>query len=417
MLRILVPDCRSTVRLTSRAASLNRAGLPSGLRVRPVLSNYGGMLKDFLWTGGADGLILVASLVSFIILGRRLGPEDYGAYLGTFGVITPLGAVTFGGFGLAVMQRHLRDGESVSSATRSYLTLVMIIGPVGVVIAAVVGSLVIDRLDAVTIGLLAYVELIAFSVTWIIAAATQAAVSVGAAARLRMLAPVVRVTTLLGLWATDNVTVRNAAAAWAVTFSLLALGFMRFQLPRIGVRFRLARPTKPVVTTGAQLSLPTLATSLQNDTDKAVLNANGLAFDAGLYGAAFRVIMMARLPLRSLNGALFHRFLTHDATASGQHLRRARSYSLVSLPMSIALAAGVWVMAPYFDFLVGDDFDGSVTIIRWLTLFLPLRSLSQAPLNGLLGLGRMGARLIALITASIASMVMYISDGRLTSER
>lgn len=377
-------------------------------RARSMARNYGGMLTDFLWTGGADGLLLVASLLSFMILGRKLGPEDYGAYLGTFGVIGPLSAVTFGGLGLAVMQRHLRDQESVSDAARSYLTLVLVIGPVGVVVAAIVGSLVIDRLDPLTIGLLAYVELVAFSVTWIIAAATQAAVNVASAARLRMIAPILRVLCLLGLFATDNVTVRNAATVWAVAFSVLALGFLRYQLPRIGVRFGVVRPTRPVVATGAQLSLPTLAASLQNDTDKAVLNANGLALDAGLYGAAYRVIMMALLPLRSLNGALFHRFLTHDAEASGQHLQRARSYALVSLPMSLAIAGGVWLMAPYFDFLVGDDFDGSVTIIRWLTLFLPLRAMSQAPLNGLLGLGRIGARLVALITASAASLVMYI---------
>jgi O-antigen/teichoic acid export membrane protein len=34
--------------------------------------------------------------------------------------------------------------------------------------------------------------------------------------------------------------------------------------------------------------------------------------------------------------------------------------------------------------------------------------MSQAPLNGLLGLGRMGARLVALITASVTSLVMYV---------
>ena len=384
------------------------ARVTGAYRARSMVRTYGGMLTDFLWTGGADGLLLVASLLSFMILGRELGPEDYGAYLGTFGVIGPLGAVTFGGLGLAVMQRHLRDKQSVADSARSYLTLVMVIGPLGVIVAAIIGSLVIDRLDPLTIGLLAYVELVAFSITWIIAAATQAAVSVASAARLRMVAPIVRVVCLLGLFATDNVTVRNAATAWAVTFTFLALTFLRFQLPRIGVRFGFLRPTRPVVATGAQLSLPTLAASLQNDTDKAVLNANGLALDAGLYGAAYRVIMMALLPLRSLNGALFHRFLTHDADASGQHLKRARSYALVSLPMSLAIAGGVWLMAPYFDFLVGDDFDGSVTIIRWLTLFLPLRAMSQAPLNGLLGLGRIGARLVALISASVTSLVLYL---------
>ena len=48
------------------------------------------------------------------------------------------------------------------------------------------------------------------------------------------------------------------------------------------------------------------------------------------------------------------------------------------------------------------------TIIRWLALFLPLRSLSQAPLNGLLGLGRIKPRLVALLTASATSLIAYL---------
>ena len=369
---------------------------------------YGQMLRDLVWTSGSDGLILLAALVSFKILGSRLGPEDYGAYVGTFGIISPVGAITAGGLALAVMQRHLRDGTTIGDAVRPYLTIILAIAPLTIVATATVGSLVIDRLAVGTIALLAYSELVAMSTTTIVAAATQVTSGVGAASRIRMMPPLLRMACLLVLAWADAVTVRNAAAAWAVAFTLLALVLVIRQLPRIGTSFGFQRATREEIGTGLQLSLPTLANNLQSDADKAILNGYGLERDAGLYGAAYRVIKMALLPLRSLNGALFHRFLSHDETQAGQHLRRARSYSVVSLPMSLVLAAGLWVAAPSLLWLVGDEFEESVSIIRWLTLFLPLRSLSQAPLNGLLGLGQIKPRLVALLTASATSLVAYL---------
>ena len=76
--------------------------------------------------------------------------------------------------------------------------------------------------------------------------------------------------------------------------------------------------------------------------------------------------------------------------------------------MSVVLAVGLWIAAPSLLWLVGDEFEESVSIIRWLALFLPLRSLSQAPLNGLLGLGRIKPRLVALLTASATSLIAYL---------
>ena len=45
------------------------------------------------------------------------------------------------------------------------------------------------------------------------------------------------------------------------------------------------------------------------------------------------------------------------------------------------------IAAPMITLIVGDEFEGSVTIVRWLAPLVLLRSLAIFPLNGLMGLG------------------------------
>ena len=64
--------------------------------------------------------------------------------------------------------------------------------------------------------------------------------------------------------------------------------------------------------------------------------------------------------------------------------------------------------APVLPLLVGDEFDGSVEMIRWLVLWLPFKTVAQPPLAGLLGLGRLGVRLVILCATAGLSMALYL---------
>lgn len=378
-------------------------------RVGSAYRRYQVMIGEFIWSGGSEAAKVLGSVITFMILGRKLGPEEYGAYVGIYGVIGPIGALTFGGIGLAVMQLHVRDRIALQKTTNSFLGLLALIGPTGVILATAVGSQVISRVGVVAIALLAFAELCAYSLTWLIAAATQASIGATAASRIRGLIPIVRVSGLFGLWLFDAVSVRNFGIVLSISLTMLGLVLVRWWLPRLGVRAGLDAPGRHAVTTSLQLGVATVAVSIQNGTDKTVMNAYGLERDAGLYGAAYRVVSMALIPVRALNAATFHRFLKNDDTERRQHVTRSLRYLLASLPMSLAVAVGVWIAAPLLNVLIGNEFEESVTMIRWLVIYLPIRSLSTAPINGLLGLGRVSARLVALLASSALSMVLYIT--------
>ena len=108
-------------------------------------------------------------------------------------------------------------------------------------------------------------------------------------------------------------------------------------LPALGIRFVLGRPGEEIVRVTGSISLPIAAGVLQQDGDKAVLNAYGYQHDAGLYAAAFRVVSMGLMPLRALEAAAFQRFLPHNASARNEHTRRAFRFSVLSFGGSVVI--------------------------------------------------------------------------------
>ncbi len=158
----------------------------------------------------------------------------------------------------------------------------------------------------------------------------------------------------------------------------------------------------------ASLSIPMASGNVQTDGDKAVLNAFDMRTDAGLYGAAFRIVLLAQLPIQTMNTALFQRFLSHDENARGQHVSRTIRFTVVSTVLSTIIGAVMYVAAPLVEVLL-DEFDGSVPMIRALLLFLPLVAVSHAPLNGLLGLGAARLRAWILVGSAALSMTLYIT--------
>lgn len=376
---------------------------------RQSIHRYREMATDVGWSGISDLLALVVNLLSFILLATTLELETYGGYIGTYGVIAPLNALTWSGLSLLVLQRIIRERDDPQETASRIFAISIVQGIVATAVATMLGAAFISTIPANVILLIAIAELFLFPITQLAASLTQATHGFAPAARIRLLVPIVRLLALLIPYALGILTVRTLALSWVVGFGLLAIASILVVLPRIGLHIGIKKPSRAYATGNIQLALPLAASNLQQNGDKVVMNSAGLEADAGVYGAAFRVIMISQLPIRTMNRALFQRFLPNNENDRGQHLRRSRRFTMASLPLSLFTCLVLFFVAPSLEFLVGKRFNESVTIIRWLLLAVPLLAVSRAPLNGLLGLGRTGVRAAVILAAAAFSLVVYLS--------
>jgi len=365
------------------------------------------MAVDSAWTMGFEVALLVSVTFSFILLGSQLGAEGYGEYVGLFAITTPLSAVGSAAM-LASMQYMFQEEKPVQQVMSTFLSLTLYGGALGVVGAIVLAELTLTSLSTTAIVAMAISEIIVFPMGRVISAGVRALHGVPASVRVELAFVGARFILLISVFALSDLTIMRVSIGWLLVNSMVLAWLFVVVLAKDNVRPSLVVVRPRDLRVGAALGAPIFISDFQTNGDKIVLGAYGYKEELGLYGAAFRIVSMAMVPLRAMDIAVFHRFLQSDKTAIGQHTRRARQYSVASLLVITPIAAALWLFAPSLELVLGDEFSGSVTMMRWLVLWLPFRAVSGAPINGMLGLGRLGLRLLVLVIGAAAAMGIYL---------
>ena len=297
--------------------------------------------NDVVWSLGFDGLNVVVNIAAVLLLIPILGPDGYGAYIGLFGIVGPLGGLAWAGVGLAALQRILRDERDPAEVTRSMLGQGLTLATIGTLVATGVGLLTIRTLSILEIGTIVFAELLGVTIVMISSFVLQGIKGVPAASRLRIAVVLIRIFVVLALAATSQLTILNLGISTSVLFSALSVWVLVRALPNAGLNVLPGRFNKDDRNIALSFSVPMIGSNLQLDGDKVVLNAYGMEEIAGVYGAAFRVINIAFVPIRALQAAMHNRLLPHDADDHGLHVRRAKSFAMMNIvtviPIGIAL--------------------------------------------------------------------------------
>jgi O-antigen/teichoic acid export membrane protein len=372
-----------------------------------IWNAFDGLAEDTLWAGAHDIYAAVVTLMAFLMLSRVLPEERYGAMFGLYGILTPLGALTFAGPGLALLQRWYRHQQPQNQILTSFLSLTLLVGTLSTVLAVTAGLIYIE-LTAVEILLIVASELWGNSVIFISAWLVQIAVGFPAMIRVKMGSITLKLIAVAGLSLSDQLSIRNLAASYVVLYGLYACWLVGRRLPALGYRVRLRVPPIDAYRSSAVFAVPMVASGVQTDSDKFFLNAFDHRADAGQYGAAFRIIQLGIMPLRVVGQAVFYRFLQTDPGTSGANLRRVLQLTGLLLVLGSGIAAFMYLASPLIDLLLVDEYREAKTIARWLLLFPPLLALSMIPTNGLLTIGRTRERAVVHLTSSAVSVALYL---------
>ena len=369
----------------------------------------GGLANDTAWGALHDLSQLVLMTATFTLLSRQLAVNEYGQYAGIYGIVGPLGGLTWSGIGFAILQRSIRERDKADQISRDFFLLSVGLGLVGATIGTLLGAQFIGGMALATIIPVMVAELVAQAVAAVSIAMVQAQVGFANAVRLRLVILAIRLVVLLSLSLTGTLTIANLAVGYAIGFSIYLAVLLIMILPSHGIPFSLRRPGPGIVRVTAKVSMPMAVGVLQQDGDKTVMNAYGQGYEAGLYAAAFRFVATGLMPLRALEGAAFQRFLPHNEDERNEHTRRAARFAMLALGISLVLGVAILLGRPLFTLIVGEKYDAALKMIPWLLPFLPLTALSNAPANGLLGLGKLGVRASIYAGSATVSLSLYIT--------
>ena len=368
-----------------------------------------GLAAESSWGLGVEVTMLVGSVLSFTALGRTLGPAGYGTYAVLYAIIGPLVTLASSGVTLALLQHVIRDQEPIGETARSCLSLALVFGAALTAIGLAAALLLVASLGVLAIAAILVTEFVTMAAIQVAAATAQASTGFADAAKIRMLIFGLRIVVLSALFASDTLSVASLGVsmlAVSAAFSVLAL---RAVGRRVGVRFTPGAIRWPHLRTNLIYSAAITADGVGNEGDKLVLAANNLIVDTGLYAAAYRIIQLGHIPVAGVIQATHTRFLQDDEGRLGEHLTRAVRFGTFGLGYGVIVWFGAYTLAPVLPTILGAEFDGSVSMMRWLAPIVLLRAVGACAINALMGLGRTGLRTILIVTNAVLAMALYLA--------
>ncbi len=345
-------------------------------------------------------------MTSFLLVTRVLPKEQYGGYVGLYGLLGAVGAFSYSGVGLALLQRLLGERDEPNRALRSFLSLAMLAGATMAVVAVGL-SLTFLRLSVVEVILIATAELVGTATIYVSSILVQAASGFAAATRVRLGLVSIRLVSVVTLKLAGQLSIANLGASFLVGFALYAVYLLVVHLPRHGYEVSFGWPSRLALRSSGVFSIPMGAGKLQTDADKFMLNAFGFRAEAGVYGAAYRLIQVGIMPLMALDTAAFQRFLPKGADEAKLHWRRAIRLARLTMVASVMVSVALYVVLPYLDFLLEAQYRQAFDIAPWLLPLIPLIATSGTPLNGLLGLGQSDKRMLVYLSSAFISLILY----------
>lgn len=348
--------------------------------------------------------MLVATTISFTLLGLSLGPARYGTFLGLAAVTGAMASFTVGGSYLTVLDRLARSGRSPLAVIRSCVTMTTIIAVVAIALSTVIVASSVPGIAVMTIVLLASADLLLAGVGSVLAGVLQVKVSFAAMVISRASYHLGRALMIVVLWRIDRLDLPAFGVGQAVVAGSYCLGTATY----VGRRFRSSRLAGSVDRSDAgsivAYSLGLSGLAVQNDGDNFALNRFGYQEAAGIYGFAYRAVQLGLLPINAFLNATHVSFLRLNQTT--RPLDRALQLARIAAVYVVVVSVGLWFVAG-LDTVLPDEFHGAGTIARWLIPLIGLRGLGGFAMNGLLGLGQNNLRTKILVVNALFAVVLY----------
>ncbi len=359
---------------------------------------------------GAAGLVnevgtLFATIVSFSLLGRRLGPSDYGSLVAMYSLIGIAICIAYIGPGLAMLQAAM--GANLRAVAGHFFSEQMLFSGLAFGVVVVLAPVLVPAVPLTTFLMFLIAELVGTALVTLAANLRIVASGFRSAVKLQLIPQIIKVVVIAALAIDGRLTLASYGLVYMVCSMLAGVSIFITVTRTLGIVRRPKAIKGEHVRTTLSISSTIWAMGLHDSGDKLVMSANRLGADVGLYAAAYRLLSLGNIPVNALATSSYRSFLD---PAVGNQKRRALQFSLLATLYTVCAAIGVILLAPIaLPILVGDKFDGSITMARWLAPLLITRPWIMFASNALAGLDRVHARFLAHCTSAAVGMVVYIA--------
>jgi O-antigen/teichoic acid export membrane protein len=165
---------------------------------------------------------------------------------------------------------------------------------------------------------------------------------------------------------------------------------------------------KTEVAQGFYFSVGLSSQSVYNDIDKTMLARLSTLEATGIYAAAYRLIDVSFVPMRSLVFATYPNFFKYGATGVSGSASFAKRLLPIGIACGIAAGAGLFFLAPVVPYFLGDEYVNAVEAVRWLSPLPLLKGIHLLGANTLTGADLQQFRCTTELTIALFNVLVNL---------
>ncbi|HUA15099.1 MAG TPA: flippase [Verrucomicrobiae bacterium] len=368
------------------------------------------LLRNTIWMFLGQGMRQLLRAVYFLIIPRALGVEQYGLFVGVTSLAAILAPFSTLGIGNLLIKNVSRDRNVFAEYWGNSLILTAASG--GALVALMMGISKIfipGKFPWLLVFVVAVSDLLFAKVLDVGSQAFQACDLMKKTAQLNVVASMSRVVGAIFL----VVLVRHSnAMTWSWIY--LSASVITTLITMSWVNRQLGHPVlalwriKPEMLEGCYFSVSMSSQSIYNDIDKTMLVQLSTLDGAGIYAAAYRLIDVAFLPVRSLLWAMYPSFFRHGQAGIGASQKYARRLLPRAFGYSLLACAALFVGAPIVPHLLGAEYARTTIALRWLAPLPLLKTLHYFVADSLTGAGMQGLRTAVQVGVAIFNVLLNL---------
>lgn len=349
------------------------------------------------------------SLGSFYLVARRLGPDQYGMYVGIYALLFPLSGIVYQGNSRSFVQMRRQAALDEPVAFRRFLDIGVPLIVAGCLAAVGIGVAIFGWVALVPMVLIAANELLLSAVTDVVVAIDICRNGYASSFYYQLMSLTARFSTvvLLIVLPIDHINeVTIASFVCLVTTIVLFL----WRRPLVGLRVAESQHKRATdLRSASLLGLDLFAIGVQTDADKVVLAGGSHSGVSGIYAVAYKLVQLSLMPVNSLVEATHYRLVSSAHEGRRNTLRVTLRLSALALAYAAIAFPIMWIALGEVWRVLGDDYRMATDIGRSLLFVLVLRAPAILPLNALLAYGMVGVRTVISMSCAGVALVLYVS--------
>jgi O-antigen/teichoic acid export membrane protein len=326
------------------------------------------LVRNTLWMLMAQGLRIVLQAFYFVLIARALGADQYGAFVGATAFVAIFAPFASLGGGNLLIKNVSRNRELFNEYWGNALLMILVSGLILIGFILLASPLILPKtISLLMLSLIAVTDLIFARILDTAGQAFQSVLWLSKTAQLNILP---QVTRLIVAFAFIHIFPKAGALEWAVLYlastSFCAVFGILLVHRCLGTpKLALSRIT-PEITEGFYFSISLSAQTIYNDIDKTMLARLSTLEATGIYAAAYRLIDVAFVPVRSLLYAAYAKFFQQGSKGIQGSLDLAKRLLPFAGIYGVIAGLGLFFCAPIVPSILGDEYRGAVEALRWL---------------------------------------------------